>query len=199
MSNATIEYYNKTVIEFVNRTKDMNASKYYDFFLPHLRPHSHILDLVCGSGRDSKVFLDMGYRVTSIDGASELVKIATELTGQDVICARFDEIDYNEEFDGIWAFASIFHAERNELIEIFNKMRLALKAGGFVYCSFPAEIFTSVNKNLCFTEFSLDDLSKFLEPIPKLSIINSFIQCNTRADGAVFRWLNVLIQRTNRM
>ncbi len=197
MSNATIEHYNKTAIEFVNSTKDMNASKYYDFFLPHLMPHSHILDLGCGSGRDSKVFLDMRYRVTSIDGASELVKIATELTGQDVICARFDELDYNEEFDGIWAFASIFHAERHELKDIFNKIRLALKPAGFLYCSFPAETFTSVNKNLCFTEFSLEDLSKFLEPIPELSIINSFIQCNTRFDGVVFRWLNVLIQRAN--
>lgn len=39
--------------------------------------NAHIIDLGCGSGRDSKAFINKGYKVTAVDGSKELAKIAS--------------------------------------------------------------------------------------------------------------------------
>ena len=46
-----------------------------EIFLSYLDPEARILDLGCGSGRDSRYFLDQGYKVTSVDGSVKLCAI----------------------------------------------------------------------------------------------------------------------------
>jgi 2-polyprenyl-3-methyl-5-hydroxy-6-metoxy-1,4-benzoquinol methylase len=48
-------------------------------FLSFIKPGGSILDLGCGSGRDSKMFLENGYKVTAVDGSSELAKKTSDL------------------------------------------------------------------------------------------------------------------------
>lgn len=50
-------------------------------FLEQLAHDAYILDLGCGSGRDTLAFRKKGYYVDAIDYSEELVKKATELTG----------------------------------------------------------------------------------------------------------------------
>ena len=45
---------------------------------------SRILDFGCGSGRDTKYFLEKGYQVAATDGSSELCKLASAFTGIEV-------------------------------------------------------------------------------------------------------------------
>lgn len=40
-----------------------------------------LLDFGCGSGRDTKYFIDNGYEVDAMDGSKELCKAATKYTG----------------------------------------------------------------------------------------------------------------------
>lgn len=47
-------------------------------------PESYIFDFGCGSGKDTKYFLEHGYRVDAIDGSAELCRIASEFTGIEV-------------------------------------------------------------------------------------------------------------------
>ena len=44
-------------------------------------------------GKDSKYFLDKGYRVECIDGSLELSKLASEYLGIDVKCMNFFDFD----------------------------------------------------------------------------------------------------------
>jgi 2-polyprenyl-3-methyl-5-hydroxy-6-metoxy-1,4-benzoquinol methylase len=46
-----------------------------------LPKHAYILDVGCGSGRETLVFKNKGYKVDAIDYSEELVKKATQLTG----------------------------------------------------------------------------------------------------------------------
>lgn len=55
-----------------------------DKFLLYLRSKSKVLDFGCGSGRDTKYFLDKGFRVDAIDGSEEFVKLASEYTQTEV-------------------------------------------------------------------------------------------------------------------
>lgn len=73
--NRTIEYYNKNAKQFVETTVNVEFSRMQDRFLEKLQEGAYILDFGCGSGRDTKYFLEQGYQVDAIDGSEELCKL----------------------------------------------------------------------------------------------------------------------------
>ena len=72
----TIEYYNNEADRFFESTVSVDFSKIQEQFLKYVKPGGRILDLGCGSGRDSRAFLERGYEVVAVDGSRELAKIA---------------------------------------------------------------------------------------------------------------------------
>jgi SAM-dependent methyltransferase len=91
------------------------VSALYIAFLREIPEGGAILDAGCGSGRDSLAFLRRGYRVVLIDASREMVAAATKHTGQQALFLRFDEIDFTDEFDGIWAYGSLLHVTWRDL------------------------------------------------------------------------------------
>tara|TARA_B110001469_G_C9597681_1_gene296853 strand:+ start:623 stop:943 length:321 start_codon:yes stop_codon:yes gene_type:complete len=69
---------------------NVDMSNIYQHFTNDLPTDSLILDAGCGSGRDSKAFLDMGYQVEAFDASSEMVKRASKYTDLDVKYAVFE-------------------------------------------------------------------------------------------------------------
>ena len=88
--NKTIDYYNQNAEEYCQSTKDADMSACYQMFEKCLQPGAKILDLGCGSGRDSKYFLSRGYDVTSVDGSEEICKYSSEYLQRPVQCVRFE-------------------------------------------------------------------------------------------------------------
>ena len=136
VQNATLKYYNENAADFCAGTLHADMSHLYDKFLCHILPGGRILDLGCGSGRDSKIFLEKGYQVTAVDGSVELCRLASEYIGQPVRCMDFEELDYEEAFDGIWACASLLHVEKSRIPSSLRKIHRALVPGGVLYVSF---------------------------------------------------------------
>ena len=66
-------------------------------------PGDKILDLGCGSGRDTKYFLEIGLKVTAVDGSEELCKRDSDYLGIPVYHMLFQELDLEDEYNGIWA------------------------------------------------------------------------------------------------
>ena len=132
----TLEYYNKNAKIYCAQTLEGNMQENYDKFLQHLPSNAHILDFGCGSGRDSKYFIEKGYKVKSIDGSIEMCKLASKYINQEVICINFEELKDINTYDGIWACSSILHVEKENLSGILIKMINALKVNGIIYTSF---------------------------------------------------------------
>ena len=84
----TLEYYNKNAKIYCEQTLVGNLKENYDRFLKQLQPNSYILDFGCGSGRDSKYFIDNGYKVKAVDGSEEMCKLAKQYISQDVNCMK---------------------------------------------------------------------------------------------------------------
>ena len=131
-----MNYYNINAVEFVKETVSIDMSELYDRFLPLLPAACNILDAGCGTGRDTKAFLERGYKVTAFDQSQAMVEAAQKLTNQNVSCLAFQDIDYVDTFDGIWACASLLHIPRHTLPAVFRKLRKALRDHGVIYASF---------------------------------------------------------------
>lgn len=69
------------------------------------------MDFGCGSGRDSKYFMDSGYFVKSCDGSIEMCKLASKYLNSNVICMDFLDLNEVNTYDYIWACSSILHVE----------------------------------------------------------------------------------------
>lgn len=78
----TIDYYDANAKDFVNATLDVEFKNMQEKFLRKLPIHADILDFGCGSGRDTKYFLEQEYSVDAVDGSKELCKLASEYTGK---------------------------------------------------------------------------------------------------------------------
>lgn len=73
--NKTLQYYNQNTEAFSMATLGVDFSDVQQAFLKVLPRKAHMLDFGCGSGRDSKYFLEHGYQVTAVDGIGENVSI----------------------------------------------------------------------------------------------------------------------------
>lgn len=129
-------YYDTHSDEYIAQTRSIDMQHVYDTFISHLPPEAHILDAGCGSGRDTRYFLQHGYSVEAFDASPELAKCASQYTGIPVACLRFQDMDYYAQFDGIWASATLLHLTPEELPGALDACYDALKTDGTLFCSF---------------------------------------------------------------
>ena len=126
----TLNFYNQRARQYFFQTINAKMTEQYERFLPLIPKEGCILDLGCGSGRDSYYFKQKGYKIVAVDGSKELAKHASDLLGQPVLNQMFHEINFNNQFDGIWACASLLHVCQSQMFDILTKMKRSLKPGG---------------------------------------------------------------------
>ena len=195
MKTKTIEYYNENVSKFVNDTQDVVFCATQDLFLSYLNEGDSILDLGCGSGRDTKYFLSKGYKVDATDGSEEICKVASDYTGINVKCLLFNELDEIDKYDGIWACASILHLDRDDLIDVFHRIARALKDNGILYTSFKYSEFEGMRNGRYFTDFTLESFNEFQTNIPEFIIEKKWITRDVRAGREDEKWLNLIMRK----
>lgn len=105
--DSTLKYYNQNADQFVQGTLSVDFKQTQDRFRTKLPTGAYILDFGCGSGRDTKYFLENGYQVDAADGSEELCKIASDYTGIKVKQMLFEELCDVDKYDGIWECSSI--------------------------------------------------------------------------------------------
>ena len=130
--DTTIQYYESHAEEFASNTKDVDMGSIRSRLLSYIPKGGRILDFGCGTGRDAKAFLDLGYDVTAIDGSEAMCQIAHTLTGLPIRCLDFRKYvpALDEAYDGIWACASLLHLRRDELIPVMCSLCQALQPEG---------------------------------------------------------------------
>lgn len=190
--NSTIEYYNKNADKYIADTINVEFDFQRNMLLKYLSFKATILDLGCGSGRDTKVFLEKGYEVYAIDGSKELCVRASQYIGQRVMCKLFSELDFKNKFDGIWACASLLHLPKNELREVLKKIVEACKPNAKTYLSFKYGDMEIEKEGRHFTYLNETTLRRLIEGLP-IKIIE---ECNTqdaRPNRKNEQWYNVVL------
>ena len=85
----TAAYSQNNANAYCDETYALNAEHLYPPFLELLNQDTHILDLGYGSGSDSEQFIKAGYKVTPMDGGTELAAYAEKILGQKVSVNTF--------------------------------------------------------------------------------------------------------------
>lgn len=198
MSNTdkTLQYYNEQASSFVQRTVDVEFSALQNEFVSRIGDGGRLLDLGCGSGRDSKAFLDQGFDVVSVDGSEEMAKIASEYIGRDVICSTFQDYGPEGPFDGIWACASLLHLAKEDIVPVMQKLTAALNKGGSFYVSFKYGDFSGERNGRYFTDLNEESFGELAANIPELKIQRQYITIDVRPGRAAEKWLNVFLVKT---
>ena len=187
----TIDYYNKHAEEFTASTFEVDMESLYQPFLAELPEGARILDVGCGSGRDTLAFKNKGYQVDAIDYSEELVKKATQLTGIPVRLQSFYEIDADQAYDGIWACASLLHCERTRLKEVIGKLLSALKPNGMLYMSFKYGNGDRQKDGRQFTDLGEVQAKALLGQFDRVQQIQQWITIDQRPERQE-KWLNLI-------
>lgn len=192
---STISYYDSNAISYAYSTVNVDLSELYDRFLPLIKKNGHILDAGCGSGRDSKYFIEKGFKVTAIDGSAEMCKIASSYIGQEVKHIRFEDFKEINKYDGIWACSSILHLEKNTLKEVLLNLSRALKDDGYIYASFKVGDKEGFIEDRYFSNFTKESFSCFINEIKDLAIHDVWITNDKRKIRCEELWLNTILKK----
>lgn len=195
----TLEYYNKNAKQYCEQTIVGKLQENYDKFLIHLPNNAYILDFGCGSGRDSKYFIDNGYKVNAIDGSLEMCKLASKYINQEVKCMKFDELEDINVYDGIWACSSILHIEKDKLVDVLVKMINALKDNGVIYTSFKIGTGYEVKEGKYYNYLTKDEMEETLNKTNKnVKVIDYFETLpSTKRNAQNTTWGNFIIKKYN--
>ena len=195
MKNNTLNYYNTNAHSFVSSTLSVDFTQTQDRFLRLLPSAAAILDFGCGSGRDTKYFLDVGMQVDATDGSEELCRLASEYTGIPVRQMLFEELDAKAQYDGIWACSSILHLSQESLKDVLKKMIVALKEHGIIYTSFKYGTFEGERNGRFFTDFTEETFRDFVADVDGIRIEEMWITGDVRPGRGDERWLNLILRK----
>ena len=169
-------------------------STHHDEFLKNLHDNACILDAGCGSGRDAKLFKNLGYNVMAIDGSAEMCKLASKHSGVNVKHMQFQEIDFKNKFDGIWASASLLHVPTEEIEDVLKRLKDALKQNGILYASFKYGDFEGVRNGRYFNDLD-EKTSKKLFLKLDFKIIKTWITNDSRKGREHEKQLNIIVEK----
>lgn len=194
MHNKTVAYYNKHTKEFIERTIGSDMRFCRKKFTNLLAPGSLILDAGCGGGRDSRCFVDQGFRVRAMDASIEMCRAAAEYIGQPVDCMRFDELADVSRYDGIWASASLLHVKKSELPAILRKFHRALKPSGILYASFKYGDQEEERLERFFSDYHLEEVKQIFLQDDLYEWVDGFMTEDERPDYIHKPWVNLLVR-----
>jgi SAM-dependent methyltransferase len=192
-----IEFYNKYAEEFYNATVSADMSETCNKFLKYVAPGGKILDAGCGSGRDSLYFIKHGYKVVSIDASEEMVRLSSKLTGQQTLLMKFEDIDFKDEFDGIWACASLLHVPKMEIKGVMTRLAQALKENGIFYGSFKYGEGEEFRGERLFNFYDENSLRALISEIKQLEVLEILVTEDVRPGKEGEMWVNCLCKKEN--
>jgi 2-polyprenyl-3-methyl-5-hydroxy-6-metoxy-1,4-benzoquinol methylase len=189
------DYYDDHASEFIADTLSVDMEEVYKPFLSRVPPGGRILDAGCGSGRDTLAFHNKGYDVVSIDASAKMVELAKLLTGRPVFRMRFQEIQWVEEFDGIWACASLLHVPKIEMDEVWRRLINALKPGGAWFMSFKKGQGESIRKGRFFNDYEEQELRALIEKQQDIELLQLWTTRDVRRGREQEQWTNAIVRR----
>jgi hypothetical protein len=133
--------------------------------------------------------------VTAIDASPEIAKQCADIIGQEVLNLSFEELEFHQEFDGIWANASLHHVPRAKIDSVIIKLINALRKDGILYASFKYGDGDVIQNDRLFSNYTEISLRMMIEKHPELDIVKMWTTQDIRQDRKAEKWINALLRK----
>lgn len=140
ISRRTVAHYNNSAEAFWRGTRDHDVSQNLQALLSALTAPApcRILDFGCGPGRDLAALAAAGHQPVGLDGSAVFCEMARAHAGCEVLHQDFLALELPlEQFDGVFANASLFHVPGAALPRVLRELHACLRGGGVLFSSNP--------------------------------------------------------------
>jgi len=192
---VSFEYYEENHQEFITNTLNVDMSDLYEPFCQMLPKGATILDAGCGSGRDTQFFINHGFKVVAIDASLKMVDATKKMTGADCRHMSFENLNFEETFDAIWACASLLHVRREKLISVLDKFANILLPSGLLYASFKLGTKERQVGMRYFNDMTPETLNIALTSVLGLKSNKMWITDDARPQRGNEKWLNCIAKK----
>jgi len=190
----TPDWYSTHAASFCERTFAIDMEATRQRFLQHVPAGGRMLDVGCGSGRDSLRFHALGYEVDARDRSPAIAEEARRRTGLAVRVEDVLEMQDDAAFDGIWASAMLIHLGEPEFREAVRRLVRALRPGGALYISLKQDEHPSAGDGRVFRFWTMDEaLTAIFDGRAPLERVEEWVSADEGARGT--RWVNVVGRR----
>lgn len=194
-NSSTVDYYDLNAKEYFLRSLRADIDSIYKQFLNFVSEDGTILDAGCGSGRDTKYFASLGYKVISIDASQEMVKLSSKYTQRKTYLMNFYDLTFEDEFDAIWSMASLIHIPKSDMNYIARLFTKALKINGVWFISLKEGEGEEMEEGRLFNHYTEKEFRSLLKNHPCLQIEK--LWHSPDAIGRSQNWLTVILRRIN--
>jgi 2-polyprenyl-3-methyl-5-hydroxy-6-metoxy-1,4-benzoquinol methylase len=191
----SVEFYNNNSKEFFDSTVNADMTELYDEFLKHVKHGGKILDAGCGSGRDTLYFTKNGYNVLAFDASEEMVRLSSEYTGKQILKMRLQELNFQDEFDGVWACASLLHVGKSEIDDVLMRVIASLKVDGILFMSFKYGEGETIKGDRLFNSYNEESLRILLDRYEEIETMKIWKTKDVRPDRADEFWISALCRK----
>ena len=130
---STLAYYNQQAQEHL-RFRGEGVSQYWSQELARfqeLLPQGSVLEIGCGTGNEAILLHRLGYDYVGLDLSLGMLSVAQERSPEaNFVCQDLRSPGFARPFDGLVAFASLLHLEKDELVPALNTLRQQIRSGG---------------------------------------------------------------------
>ena len=127
--DETIEIYEARAEDYARQNAALKEIKPLTAFAAALPAGGRVLDYGCGPGLHAGWLAERGFEVDAWDGAAEMVALAGKHEGVRARQARFDALEAEGVYDGVWASFSLLHVPKAEFPGILARVHRAGKPG----------------------------------------------------------------------
>lgn len=196
LKSETIATYNTHAEKFAEKFNKSGTRKTdIDFVFSFCNKENPIvLEIGCGNGRDAQEISKHTNHYLGIDASSELITIAKRsLPDNRFVTTNVESFTFPPVVDVTFAFASLIHLSKEEIISIFKKIEDVTPSEGlcFISCKY-APTYEQITKRddlgvRTYWHYNEKDISDFTE---KFIILSTKIQTVHNQE-----WIDVLFQK----
>ena len=105
------------------------------------------------------------------------------------------DIEFKNQFNGIWACASLLHVDEGSTKDVLSNLGKALKTDGCLYASYKHGNGTQIKGDRLFNNYDESTFEGVVDNVIELEIETYWITKDLRPGRIDEKWLNVILKK----